>query len=246
MKAHSGHMFRANFQQHVQMNLRDNLPIDQCVVVVDFSENISLVPQDEIESAHWTTIQVTLYPIHITRHAKESTVEEPKLMKESLVILSDHLSHNAKAVYVFIEQLIMHLEKNPGPTKIKVIHRFFDNCATQFKSKDAFGHLSQIENKYNVKVFYHYMESGHGKGPSDGLGAAVKKRLERLILGGRVINNGYQAYLALVESNERSYQQILYIPEKKLVPGTESPSENCQRCTNLPYGKVNKFRPRHT
>lgn len=58
-----------NYQHKVQANLTANLEINHCLVAMDYSENMTLQPQDEIESAHWTQKQVTLFPIHIVRHA---------------------------------------------------------------------------------------------------------------------------------------------------------------------------------
>ena len=94
---------------------------------MDFSENISLVPQDEIEGAHYTTKQVTLHRIFIVRHAADSTEDKPNIVQESLVILSDVLSHNADAVYVFTNQLLSHIRRNPDPCPVKYLNRFSDN-----------------------------------------------------------------------------------------------------------------------
>lgn len=77
---HSSHMFQANFQYKMESMMADDLPMDQCLVVMDFSENITLQSQDEIESAHWTQKQVTLHPIFIVRHAHDSTVEKPVIL----------------------------------------------------------------------------------------------------------------------------------------------------------------------
>ena len=63
MKSFSGYLFRSDYQHKMEKNLISDLPIDQCVVVMDFSENISLEAQNQIESAHWTTKQITLHPI---------------------------------------------------------------------------------------------------------------------------------------------------------------------------------------
>lgn len=217
LEAFSGHLFRADFQHHILTDLTHNLPIDHAVTVMDFSENISLVPQDEIESAHWTVKQVTLHPIYVVRHAKDSTEENPVLKKESLVIISDELIHNADAVYVFTEKLLTHINDNPGPCPLRVLHRFSDNCAAQYKSKSSFDHLMQLEENKNIKIIYHFTESGHGKGPSDGIGASVKKRLELMILAGKVINNAYQTYLALAQNqNQKLTQKIIYIPQKEI------------------------------
>ncbi|CAG2220251.1 unnamed protein product [Mytilus edulis] len=146
MESYTGHIFRANFQNKVQASLIKSLPLDHCLVVMDYSENMTLQPQDEIESAHFPQKQVTVFPIYIVRHASESTEENPVIQKEFLVILSDHLVHNASAVFVFTNQLLIHLRNSPGPS-VKVIHRFSDNCATQFEYKDAFSHLFSSSRK---------------------------------------------------------------------------------------------------
>ena len=214
MKSFSGHLFRSDYQHKMEKNLISDLPIDQCVVVMDFSENISLEAQDQIESAHWTTKQITLHPIYIVRHNNTSTEDAPVLKKESLIILSDSLAHNANTVFVFTKQLIQHLKNNPGPREINLIHRFSDNCAQQYKCISAFSHISQLQDSNEIKIIYHFTEAGHGKGPSDGLGAVIKKKVERMILGGKVINNAYQAYLALTQNQQN--QRILYVPQRKI------------------------------
>jgi len=199
MKTFTSHIFRSDYQHCCERELMsESLPMSHCTVVMDYSENISLQPQDELEVCHWTLAQVTLHPMFLVRHAPDSTEDSPKLMKESLIVISDSLTHNSEAVYVFTGKLIAHLKANPGPCDIKTIHRFSDNSGVQYKNKDAFANIMQLEEIHNVKIIYHFTESGHGKGPSDGIGAAVKRRLDRLILSEkRVINNAYQVYLAL-------------------------------------------------
>ena len=98
--------------------ISETLPIDQCLAVMDFSQNITLVQQDEIESANWTQKQVILHQIFLVRHSPESTGFEPH------IIIYGHLNHNPDAVYVFIHQLLL-----------------------QYKRKDAFHHIDPIEKK---------------------------------------------------------------------------------------------------
>jgi hypothetical protein len=59
MESFTVHMFRANYQHKVQANLTANLEINHCLVVMDYSENMTLQPQDEIESAHWTAFKLS-------------------------------------------------------------------------------------------------------------------------------------------------------------------------------------------
>lgn len=106
-------------------------------------------------------------------------------------------------MFVFTDQLIL-------------LHRFSDNCAQQYKCATAFTHIAQIQDANNIQVIYHYTEADHGKGPSDGLGAVIKKKLERMILGGRVINNAYEAYLALAQQKDNPNQHIMFVPQRKI------------------------------
>jgi len=154
MKSHSGHIFRADFQHNRETDIMSTLPQNHCIAVFDFSENITLAPQDEIESAHWAQQQVTLHTIFVVCHALESTEENPVIIKESLIILFDHLARDASTVYVFTQQLLTHLQNNAG--QIDVLHRFSDNCAVQYKCIQAFGHLPALEKENDVKLIYHY------------------------------------------------------------------------------------------
>lgn len=52
LETFTGHLFRSDFQHKIQKQLMSNIPLNHAVVVMDFSQNISLEQQDEIESAH--------------------------------------------------------------------------------------------------------------------------------------------------------------------------------------------------
>ena len=54
---------------------------------------------------------------------------------------------------------------------------------------NAFSHISQLQDSNDIEIIYHFTEAGHGKESSDGLGAVIKKKVERMILGGKVIND---------------------------------------------------------
>ena len=62
------------------------------VLQVDFSENASIVDQNEIHSAHWSHQQVTVFTGNVW-------IDNNK--KESYAIISDNLEHTKEAVYTF-------------------------------------------------------------------------------------------------------------------------------------------------
>ena len=218
MKSHTSHIFRSNYQHSVESDRMENLPLTHCVAVMEFSENYALQSQDEIESAHWAQRQITLHPIFIVRHAEHSTEEKPVIIKESLVIISNHLAHNASAVYLFTNKLLTYLRNNTGQ-RIDVLHRWSDNCAVQYKCVEAFSHIPLLKKENDIRVVYHYTEAGHGKGSSDGLGATTKKKLDRLMLSGQIINSAYDAYLALVTMEPTGHSHIIhmYIPSVEIM-----------------------------
>lgn len=52
-------------------------------------------------------------------------------------------------------------------------------------------------------MIYHYTESCHGKGQSDGIVVGLKKRLENLVLGVKAINENYKVYKVGPQTNQK-------------------------------------------
>ena len=100
------HMFTNDFQYFQHQHLIKNLPLDQAVAYGDFAQNYLLAPNDEIESAHYCTPQVTLHTWYLVRHSESSTLESPQLTKESIVMVSDDLKHDTNAVYNFTKSCL--------------------------------------------------------------------------------------------------------------------------------------------
>ena len=88
-------------------------------------------------------------------------------------------------------------------------------------------------------VIYYYTEPGHGKGPSDGIGATAKQNMTRLILSAQeTARNAYEVYRALNKHAElggddyrpsvqtkiaNSRRYVHYIPKRKIE--TERPQK---------------------
>ena len=71
------------------------------VLQVDFSENYSAKYQNEIQSAHWSPNQVTIFTA-VAWIGKETL---------SFCIVSDYMAHDKYAVYVFVNTVIKHVIK---------------------------------------------------------------------------------------------------------------------------------------
>lgn len=85
LKAH--HFIAKNQSSHLN-NLKNSLAEDTIIVILDFSENYSVVIQDEVQGYHWCNQQATVHPF--VCYYKESN----ELKTHSFVIISENLQHN--------------------------------------------------------------------------------------------------------------------------------------------------------
>ena len=198
MKDFKEHLFRSDYQYQMHSSMKSCLPMDQAIVYVDFAQNYCLAPNDEIQSAHYVQKQVTIHTMFLMRHTADSTQENPKLTRESIACISDILKHATTSVHAFTTKLLRYMKNNPQKVGLPtVLHRITDNCAFEYKCKDAFHDIFTYQDTLAVKVVYHYGEPGHGKGPHDGIGATIKHGLDRLVVQDRVrLRNAYEVYLA--------------------------------------------------
>ena len=154
----SRHRFHDMWMSH-QFNLLINHIVKGMVVFVnDFAQNILLRFQKEPVSVHWIHKQVTLHPsvAYFMCPGCERVV-----IKEEIFHITSSLTHDWKTVDHFMRCNIQHL-KSKG-VKIDQIHDVTDNCASQYKSRYVWHHISNSE----IPWYRHHFVANHGKGPSD-------------------------------------------------------------------------------
>jgi len=83
---------------------------------------------------------------------------------------------------------------------IDTIHFWSDGPTTQYRNKRNFGIFSQIVSlwKYNI-ASWNFTESGHGKGPADGVGGSIKRYADSLVAHGHDITSADELVSALKE-----------------------------------------------
>jgi len=57
------HVNRVHTQHAANDRLKKNLPVGECTVQMDFSENYTCQNMDEIQSVNWTNASITLHPV---------------------------------------------------------------------------------------------------------------------------------------------------------------------------------------
>lgn len=116
-----------------------------------------------------------------------------------MFVISDDLKHDAIAVSVFINTLIVHLQiMYPN---IDTVNIWLDGCAAQYKCKHAFYNLSD-SFKSSMRLVWNFFGSRHGKCAADGEAAVVKTLLTSEATGRElIIGNAWQVHDHLTHSN---------------------------------------------
>ena len=163
------HNFVYRWQAEQFKECLHTFPEDVVVSVVDFAENYTFKEQDEIQSMHWFSSQVTIF-VHITYVRIAGSVQ-----KYYHFYISDDKSHDTLFVqhcfmlhYGWLKELGISLKEH---------WVWSDGAASQFKAKRPFYFVARYGTLTSLKMTHHFSGSGHGKGEHDGAGAVIKRHL---------------------------------------------------------------------
>lgn len=161
------HHIISKIQMNYLKSLKINLSEQELIIIGDFAENYKVITQNEIQSAHWNNIQVTLHPM-VLYYKKDD-----KLKNLSYCFISDHLRHNTISFYHFQKKIIEEIKvKFPS---VKKLHYFSDGCAGQYKNKYNFYNLCNHKNDFNLEAEWNFFATSHGKNACDGIGGTLKR-----------------------------------------------------------------------
>jgi hypothetical protein len=138
----STHIFIARWQYKQFNNLKDALPADWLLTIVDFAENYRCVHQDEIAAAYYQYKQATIHPVQAYYMCPEEGCTE--LVKEAVVFISDDLLHDKHAVLAFERKLHEHMVDHNVSWNHHV--QFSDGCPSQYKSRPCYTQVAKAEH----------------------------------------------------------------------------------------------------
>ncbi|PSN43647.1 hypothetical protein C0J52_16667 [Blattella germanica] len=162
------HNFIAKAQSSYLKQLKSEILPGEFINIGDYSENYSFIIQDAIQGCHWNTSQATIHPFVIYYQNYDNS-----LQNICFSVISDYLVHDAAAVHLFQKKLIAFLRQKF--TNINKIYYFSDGAAGQYKNKKNFINLLHHEREFQVRAEWHFFATSHGKGPSDCVGATIKR-----------------------------------------------------------------------
>ena len=94
------HHFIAKSQNQYLEDLKASLKPNQRIIILDFADNFSFVVQDAAQAFHWNNTQATIHAFVV--HDKSNNGD---LCHRAFACISEHMTHNTVAVYVFVEWL---------------------------------------------------------------------------------------------------------------------------------------------
>ena len=160
------HCYTKRQQEHMYNEDRSNAvansdPVN-ALLQLDFSENYTCVSQDEIQSAHWNQFQVSL----LTSSLWYDGTQHP------IILASDNNDHSKETIIPYLSSLLKSL-----PPHIKTISIWSDGPSSQFKNSFIAKAIILLQKIHNMEIRWNYFATSHGKGPVDGIGGAVKRKV---------------------------------------------------------------------
>lgn len=180
------HVFTMRHQSEQLRQKKLSLGPDEILIQVDFSENYVIKYSHEIQSMHFgaskrqISLHTGLYYFH--DQDKRST------RSQCFCSVSDTLDHQAYAVWAHLDKILRDISSTFPQTKS--IHFFSDGPTSQYKNRfNLFFLQARVPMifKSAENLSWNYSESGHGKGPMDGIGGTLKRKADALVLRGQDI-----------------------------------------------------------
>lgn len=191
-------------------DMKKKLNNEECFLLIDFSENYCCKYSTEVQAVHFgaSRTQLTLH----------TGVFYTKDFHQGFSTLSSSLRHDSCAVIAHLKKILSYYFKiYPG---LKILHIMSDSPATQYRNKSMFYFVTQYlltEFCQIQKITYNFSETGHGKGPADGIGASIKRTLDDAVKYNQDITNLDQVLSVLKEKEKSVYISTVSLEEIKSV-----------------------------
>ena len=100
------HHYTAHSQAMYLWKLKEDLPLSEIILLLDFSKNYSFVCQDSVQGFHWNNNQETVHPFKMYEKDINGS-----LNCRSLCIISNSRNHGVHTVDAFIAKIKEHIKQ---------------------------------------------------------------------------------------------------------------------------------------
>ena len=219
------YVYNICLQQSELKYTKRNLKENEVILSVDFSKNYENNQKNEIQSTYFGHEACTSYPAAC--HFKEEwpgAKRQPDcdLYMLPVVMVSNETQYERNIAYSCnIKLLNFILEKLPN---INQIFFWSDGLASQFRSRYVF--YSFLSHSQDVTLSWNYGGANHFKGPHDGIGGSVKRKVYQDVSSKRIVTtsakdfvqyanevcNSVIFYLDKTDTTEVDVTNVVYIP----------------------------------
>ncbi len=190
VEAYTLHDYTARNQHKQFRSLMESLPLEDAIVINDYSQNYTCRYKNEIQGVYFDPEQAEIHVSIIHRHARrdvdgdESSEAKPIIITEQLfVILPGDTEINSNSVHVVREHLAKYFEAIDY--ELKTLHEWNDGCASQYKSRHCLLDVSYTEEDFGFSVIRNYYATSHAKGPQDAAGGCIKRYADLAVIQGK-------------------------------------------------------------
>ena len=127
---------------------------------IDWSENVELFQTRQEKSHYYTIISASINTGVLYEHDRVI----------SLGTISDVKSHMAAATMAYVAEML----KSSDLSDTETLYVISDNPTSQYRNRKMVFLIKVWAKTNNINVIWVYTETGHGKGPMDGVGASIK------------------------------------------------------------------------
>ena len=134
------------------------------MLCLDWSENVELFQTRQEKSQYYHSVSASV---------NTAVLYEEDNVVRSMATISDVKSHKIEATLA--SMMKMFDEENVDFSSTKKFYLVTDSPTSQYRNKKSCLLMKLFAIKFGVELCWIYTQSGHGKGPMDGVGSAVKR-----------------------------------------------------------------------
>ena len=147
--------------------------------------------------------------------------------------MSDNTDHKNTAVWASLKAMLSKINLNME--EIEQLFIITDSPTSQYHNKGCAFLTKRFAEENDVDVTWIFTESGHGKGPMDGVGAAIKNSIDNAMIAAESIPNVLVCCAAVVPilnlvDVEICYYDTIHIDKiKEILPASKTLSISCKK-----------------
>ena len=180
------HHHKATAQQRETFKTqRNNLQSDECIVVFDFKENITIgdgpleTNRDFYNKSQRSVFGLTVYykvTNKLQNKVNNKTISVLHTQNQYIHFISEVLAHNG----LFVCDCLTKIHKLEWMRRFKTI-QYWSDCGPHFRSYEVLNHtLFEIPKKFKVTTFHHFWGEKHGKSKCDSEFSVLSQWLDEL------------------------------------------------------------------